>query len=70
MHRTDLRVVMRRGLWVFVVLVILTLGEYILFLAMTRGNLPYMIVINIIDAGLIAYFFMHIAQVRHLGREE
>jgi cytochrome c oxidase subunit IV len=70
MQRTTLGPALRRGVWVFIVLVVLTIVEYILALAMKRGNLPYMIVMNIVDAGLIAYFFMHIAQIRHLGREE
>ncbi len=70
MQRTTLGPALRRGLWVFIVLLVLTVVEYILALVMTKGNLPYMIVMNIVDAGLIAYFFMHIAQIRHLGREE
>lgn len=69
MQRTTLGPALQRGLWVFILLVVLTLGEYALSLAMKRGNLPYMIVMNLLDAGLIAYFFMHIAQLRHLREQ-
>jgi cytochrome c oxidase subunit IV len=58
-----LRYAMRRGLWVFLVLVVLALGEYALAIFMTRGNLPYMVIMNLVDAALIAYFFMHVAQL-------
>ncbi len=63
MERTRLDVVLRRGLWVLIALVGLTLGEYLLFFGMKRGNLPYMVVMNLADAALIAYFFMHAAQL-------
>lgn len=58
-----LRHALSRGFWVFVALVVLALGEYALAIFMTRGNLPYMVIMNVVDAALIAYFFMHIAQL-------
>ncbi len=67
MQQSGLKPALRRGYWVFIVLVALTVAEYVLALKMTRGNLPYMIVMNLVDAGLILYFFMHIG---HLWRKE
>ena len=67
MQPPQLRPALRRGLWVFLLLVALTVVEYGLGIAMPRGNLPYMIVMNLVDAGLILYFFMHIG---HLWRKE
>jgi cytochrome c oxidase subunit IV len=58
-----LKYAMRRGLWVFLALVVLAVAEYALAIFMTRGNLPYMVIMNLVDAALIAYFFMHIAQL-------
>jgi heme/copper-type cytochrome/quinol oxidase subunit 4 len=52
---------------VFILLVVVTVLEYVVFLAVPRGNLPYMIVMNLVDAGLILYFFMHVG---HLWRKE
>ncbi|MBI2873294.1 MAG: hypothetical protein HYY00_08925 [Chloroflexi bacterium] len=63
MRRASPRVALRRGLWVFIALVVLAVVEYLLTLVMKSGNLPWMVIMNIIDAGLIAYFFMHIAQL-------
>ncbi|OGO50501.1 MAG: hypothetical protein A2148_00965 [Chloroflexi bacterium RBG_16_68_14] len=54
------------GWMVFLTLLVLTLLEYVVALFMTR-NLPLMIVMNVVDAGLIMYFFMHIVR---LWREE
>jgi cytochrome c oxidase subunit IV len=56
-------VALRRGLWVFLALAALTALEYVVFLVVDSGNLPYMVVMNVIDAGLILYFFMHVAQL-------
>ncbi len=61
---------MRRGLWVFIALVVVTVAEYGVMVAVPKGNLPYMVVMNIVDAGLIAYFFMHIMQLGRLKEEE
>lgn len=63
MQQASLKPAMRRGLWVFVILVVLAVLEYLLALAMKSGNLPWMIIMNIVDAALILYFFMHMAQL-------
>ncbi len=55
--------VLRKGLWVFIALSVLTVVEYFLALVMDHGNLPYMVVMNVVDAALIMYFFMHVAQL-------
>jgi hypothetical protein len=52
---------------VFILLVVVTVLEYVVFLAVRQGNLPYMIAMNLVDAGLILYFFMHVG---HLWRKE
>jgi heme/copper-type cytochrome/quinol oxidase subunit 4 len=67
-ERAILDAILRKGLWVFIVLAILTAGEYVLAVTMEKGNLPYMVVMNIVDAALILYFFMHVAQL--WGKEE
>ena len=68
MERAILDAILRKGLWVFIALAILSVVEYLLAVTMKQGNLPYMVVMNIVDAALILYFFMHIA---HLwGKEE
>ena len=63
MQQASLKPAMRRGLWVFVILVVLAVLEYLLALVMKSGNLPWMIIMNIVDAALILYFFMHMAQL-------
>lgn len=63
METSALRRLLRRGKLVFSVLIALTLVEYALALVMDSGNLPWMIVMNVIDAWLILYFFMHVHQL-------
>lgn len=53
---------LRIGWLVFLTLLVLTLLEYVVALFMTR-NLPLMIVMNVVDAGLIMYFFMHVVRL-------
>ena len=63
MENGRLKYLLNRGFWVFVALVILAIVEYLLILVMDSGNLPWMVILNVIDAGLIVYFFMHVAQL-------
>ena len=65
MKDSDLKSPMRVGLLVFIVLVVLAAAEYVLGLAVESGNLVYMILMNIVDAALILYFFMHVRQLWH-----
>lgn len=52
----------RIGAAVFLTLMALTVVEYVVALLVSR-NLPLMIVMNLADAGLIVYFFMHVARL-------
>ena len=65
MKNSDLKSPLRVGLLVFIVLVVLAAGEYVLGLALESGNLVYMILMNIVDAALLLYFFMHVRQLWH-----
>ncbi len=63
MKNSDLKSPLRVGLLVFIVLVVLAAGEYGMGLVLESGNLVYMIIMNIVDAALILYFFMHVRQL-------
>lgn len=52
----------RTGWLIFVVLMVLILLEYLTFLVLD-SNVPIMIVMNVIDAGLIMYYFMHVSRL-------
>jgi len=64
---SGLKLALRRGWWVFLALLVLTAVEYLVLLVMPAGNLIYMIIMNLVDAALILYFFMHIG---HLWQKE
>ena len=61
-RRTSAAAAYRTGWWVFLVLIALTVLEYVVALVMD-ANLPVMVVMNVVDAGLIMYYFMHISRV-------
>jgi heme/copper-type cytochrome/quinol oxidase subunit 4 len=50
------------GWMVFVILAVLAVVEYLVFLEVTR-NLPWMIIMNVIDAALILVYFMHLPRL-------
>ncbi len=52
----------RTGWLVFAVLMVLVLLEYVIFLVLST-NLPIMVVMNVIDAALIMYYFMHLPRL-------
>ncbi len=54
----------RVGVIIFLVLAVLTGVEYWIAVSMT-GNLLPLSLIALAKVGLIAYFFMHIAQIRY-----
>lgn len=56
------------GWWVFGILMLLILVEYLVAIWMDR-NLPLMVVMNLADAALIMVFFMHVARLWR-SREE
>lgn len=53
---------LRTGWWVFLVLMAVTILEYFVALAVD-SNLPIMVVMNIADAALIMWYFMHVYRV-------
>jgi len=59
----------RIGLVVFVVLMALVLLEYVVAILMDK-NLVVMVVMNVIDAAIIMYYFMHVTRLWRSGREE
>lgn len=63
MEGSGLAPAQRRGLWVWILLIVLTVLEFILMVARLPGMIAYLLIINLIDAGLIAYYYMHIAQL-------
>lgn len=67
MERDKLRSAQKLGLVVAALLIALAVLEYVVGLVMDSGNLPWMLIMNVIDAALIVYYFMHVA---HLWRGE
>ncbi len=64
-HPGGLSVDWRRGWWVFAALILLTVVEFgLLLVDMPVGLFRFLLAaLNLADAGLIAYYFMHIAQL-------
>lgn len=58
----------RLGLTVFIALLIVTAIEYLIAVLIPHA-LTYLLVAALIKAGLIAYYFMHIAHLWHLEEE-
>jgi hypothetical protein len=52
----------RTGWLVFIVLIALVLLEYVVFLAMDM-NMPLMVAMNVADAALIVWYFMHVSRL-------
>lgn len=59
----------RTGWLVFAALIVLVIGEYIVFLVLEQ-NLPLMIAMNVADAGLIIWYFMHVRRLWRSPEEE
>lgn len=59
----------RIGLRVLAALLVLTWLEYLVFIVVPF-NLPLMLVMNVADAALIIYFFMHVTRVWRSEKEE
>ncbi len=60
---------MRIGVVVFVVLMALVLLEFVIAIFMDK-NLVLMVVMNVIDAAIIMYYFMHVTRLWRSGWEE
>ncbi len=69
MEQEKLRSAQKTGVVVAAALIVLAVLEYLLALAMDSGNLPWMLIMNVVDAALILYFFMHIAHLWRGGEE-
>ena len=69
MEQERLRSAQRLGMLVAATLIVLTALEFLLFKAVDSGNLPWMVIMNVADAALILYFFMHIAHLWRGGAE-
>ncbi len=57
-HTQDKSTVMRQGVLIFVYLAVLTALEY--FIAVAFDAVPLLIVVALVKAGLVAYYYMHI----------
>ncbi len=60
--RRGLAAAVRTGWLIFAVLMALVMLEYAAFLILD-SNLHIMIVMNVIDAGLIMFYFMHVSRL-------
>ncbi|MFQ5872568.1 MAG: cytochrome C oxidase subunit IV family protein [Dehalococcoidia bacterium] len=63
MQRAGLASALRLGLLVLIALAVLTVIEYAVGVALDDGNVPYLVIIALLKAGLIVYYFMHIYQL-------
>jgi heme/copper-type cytochrome/quinol oxidase subunit 4 len=68
-HGGGLAGAVRTGWVIFLALALLTLVEYIIAVSL-EANLPIIIAIAVLKAGLIAYYFMHIVRAWSGGEEE
>jgi len=64
-----LRSAQKTGVVVSVALFVFVALEFLLFKALDSGNLPCIVIMNVVDAALILYFFMHIAHLWRGGEE-
>lgn len=64
MERDVLGAALRRGLMVLIALAVLTAIEYVVPVALlARGATAPLAIIALLKAGLIVYYFMHVAQL-------
>ncbi|MCH8801219.1 MAG: hypothetical protein IH963_09950 [Chloroflexi bacterium] len=69
MEQEKLRSAQRLGAMVALALFVLTALEFLLFKVIDSGNLPWMVIMNVMDAALILYYFMHIGHLWRGGAE-
>ncbi len=69
MEQDKLKSAQKLGVVIAVILIGLVVLEYVVALAMDSGNLPWMLIMNVIDAALIIYYFMHVAHLWRGGHE-
>jgi caa(3)-type oxidase subunit IV len=68
-HAADGKEPLRIGWLVFIALAVLTIVEFA-FAVVVDANLPILVVIAIMKAGLIMYYFMHLLRIWRTGEEE
>ena len=69
MEQEKLKSAQKLGVIVAVALIVLAALEYVVAVAMDSGNLPWMLIMNVVDAALIIYYFMHVAHLWRGGHE-
>ena len=57
----------RIGVVVVGLLIVLAILEYVIAVVMTTKNLPVMMAMNVVDAGLIMVYFMHLPRLWRRG---
>jgi caa(3)-type oxidase subunit IV len=63
-ERDGLKYALRLGLALIIALGVLTVIEFVVPVALERGPaLPILVVLALVKAGLIVYYFMHLAQL-------
>jgi hypothetical protein len=65
MSETNLKRKLRIGYIVFCFLVVIKIVEYTISTKVHIGNWPYMLVLALVSACLIVYFYKHISQLWH-----
>jgi len=68
-EQDKLKSTQKLGVAITVILVVLVALEYVVAIAMDSGNLPWMLIMNVIDAALIIYYFMHVAHLWRGGHD-
>ncbi len=63
MQKPTLGARMRLGLLVFVALMVIEIIEYAVGVGLSDNALPLLVLLAVPGAGLIVYYFMHIAQL-------
>lgn len=56
---------LRLGLTVLVALLVLSVIEWYIAINRVPGLIWYLVVMQVVEAGLIAYYFMHVPQLWH-----
>ena len=54
---------MRLGYIIFVVLMVVEVGEYVVGVGLNSGAIPWLVILAVPGAGLIFYYYMHISQL-------
>ena len=62
-HTDRYREALKRGVWAFVALAVLTVIEYFVAVSMRSGAFGWLFIIMLLKTGVIAHTFMHILQL-------